>query len=87
MAKGGLEAEVHLISGFLTLNKLSVELVVFFDEPLVLVLERQLRLGVQLALLRENRIFVLDLLESLGGLEELVQHAFHEGARFDVCKS
>jgi len=49
-----------------------VEFIVFSDKTLVLMLQGQLGLGVELAFLGQNRIFIFDLLKSFSGLQQLV---------------
>jgi hypothetical protein len=73
LAQGALPAKLDLLECLLALNELHVESVVFLDEALVLVLQRQLGLCVEGRLLLEYRVLVLHLLEGLGCFQQFVQ--------------
>ena len=60
------------------LYQLEVKIVVFFDNALILVLERRHGLAIKRRLIGNDSVFILELLVGLGGLEDLIEEALDQ---------
>ena len=66
------------------LYQLEVKVIVFFDNALVLVLERRHGLAVECRLIGNDSVFILELLVGFSGLEDLIEEAFDQSRRLNI---
>ena len=66
------------------LNQLEVKVIVFFDNALVLVLERRHWLAVECRLISNDSVFILELLEGFSGLEDLIEESLDQGRWLNI---
>ena len=69
------------------LYQLEVKIVVFFDDALVLVLERRHGLTIKSRLIGNDSVFILELLKGFSGLQDLIKEAFDQGRRLNIYAS
>ena len=70
--------EIGAVSMLPILYQLEVKIVVFFDNALILVLERRHGLAIKRRLIGNDSVFILELLVGLGGLEDLIEEALDQ---------
>ena len=78
LAALSLPFEIATVSMLPILYQLEVKVIVFFDNALVLVLERRHGLAVKCRLICNDSVFILELLEGFGGLENLIKETFDQ---------
>ena len=79
LAALSLPFEVAAVSMLPILYQLEVQVIVFFDNTLILMLERRHGLAVKCRLIGNDSVFILELLVSFSGLEDLIEEAFDQG--------
>lgn len=87
LAQSRLAAEFLLVQRFFHFDQLPVQLIIFFDQAFIFVLQGQLCLGVERGLLGEYRVLVFDLLKGFGRFKQFIQEAFDECARLQIYKA
>ena len=66
------------------LYQLEVKVIIFFDNALVLVLERCHWLAVECRLISNDSVFILELLEGFSGLEDLIEESLDQGRWLNI---
>lgn len=85
LAIGCLPLEVYFLRQLSRLNHVEVQLVVFLNQALVLLLERGQGLLIEFVLCVADSELILRPLVGLGGLEELGKESLNECAALDIC--
>jgi hypothetical protein len=84
LSEGSFPLDVTRISLLFSLDDLVMQLVVFFDQFLILFLKRKQSLLVQLFIMLENENFVLEFLVALSGFKKVIKESFTKVGRLNV---